>query len=99
MRAHWDEIVPELRIISGETPSTSKWPEYDEGKLIDKIQQLAGENGYGVLAAIAPGDLRRIIRSAAYKRVTGTGMAEVADQGRKLLLEQRRADREARETH
>jgi hypothetical protein len=88
-RAHWDEIKPFFRALSGEEPSIHDAPDLDEAACVFKVQEIAKENGFAVLASVSAAKLRLALRYA-YKRNTGITIGQLKSQGKQLRLEHQR---------
>jgi hypothetical protein len=87
-RAHWDEIKPFFRAFSGEEPSIHGAPDLDEAACVFKVQEIARENGFAILAGVSAAKLRLALRYA-YKRNTGITVGQLKAQAKTLRLEQK----------
>jgi len=86
LRAHWQEVKPFFQAISGEAASIHGSLAFDEAACAFKIQEIANENGFAILAHTSAAKLWHSLRYA-YKRNTGVSIRELERQSKRLLTE------------
>jgi hypothetical protein len=89
LRAHWDEVLPFFKAISGEEPTIHGNVTFDEAACIFKVQEIAKDNGYALLGSVQASRLRRVVRYA-YKRNMGYAVRRLEEQNRMLRIEHKR---------
>ena len=82
---HWDEVKPLWEAMSGEKPSLNGSFRMDEAAAAFKFKEIALTNGYPLMAAATPAQIRRAMRYA-YKRNTGISVRKLEAQNRRLRL-------------
>ncbi len=85
LRAHHAEVLPDLRVLSGEAPSIHGSYALDEAACVFKIQAIAKANGFAFLGSVQAAKLLKALRSG-YKYNTGTAMRVLKSQYKKLQI-------------
>jgi hypothetical protein len=86
IRKYYDELKPDLDALAGLVESDHGDPEIIETLLGIKAKELAKHNGY---TAVAQATTKVVIKSlrVALKRNTSIRMADLKEQGKRLMLE------------